>query len=214
MPRKVHDGRAIYLSHNDFGPLRSYYILPKLTDFGLAHNQKDPSMLNRHPIQPDDYRAPEVILGAGWTYSVDIWNLGVMMWNLLAPRDLFTRAFDDNGNYHPDAHLAEMIALLGPPPKGIVDREREGLEWNWSPAAQNAQGKLCTTASEGYGGPFFDEDDVKIEDTVKCLEGEQKDQFLTFALKMLQWLPENRKAAKELIEDPWLSDESIRRGGV
>lgn len=80
------------------------------------------------------------------------------MWNLLESWDLFTRAFDDNGNYHPNAHLAEMIALLGPPPKEIVDREREGLKWNWSPAAQNAQGKLCTTASEWYGGAFFDED--------------------------------------------------------
>lgn len=79
MPRKVHDGRAVYLSHSDFGPLRSYYILPKLTYFGLARDQKDPLMVNRHPIQPDDYRAPEVILGAGWTYSVDIWKLGAIV---------------------------------------------------------------------------------------------------------------------------------------
>jgi hypothetical protein len=33
----------------------------------------------RHPIQPDHYRASEVILGAGWTYSADIWNLGVLV---------------------------------------------------------------------------------------------------------------------------------------
>ena len=79
MPRKSGGGQTVYLSHNDFGPLRSYYILPKLTDFGLAHRQKDPSVLNRHPIQPDHYRAPEVILGAGWTYSADIWNLGVLV---------------------------------------------------------------------------------------------------------------------------------------
>lgn len=72
VPRKVKDSRTVYLSHNDFGSLRSCYILPTLTDFGLAHHQKDPSTMNRHPIQPDHYRAPEVILGAGWTYSVDI----------------------------------------------------------------------------------------------------------------------------------------------
>lgn len=55
---------------------------------------------------------------------------------------------------------------------------------------------------------------LSIEDTVKSLEGEQKDQFLPFARKMLQWLPNDRKTAKELIEDPWLSDESINRGGA
>jgi serine/threonine protein kinase len=79
MPRKTKDGYKVYVSHNDFGELRSYYILPKITDFGLAHHQDTTSVLNRHPIQPDEYRAPEVILGAGWAYSADIWNLGVLV---------------------------------------------------------------------------------------------------------------------------------------
>ena len=73
------DGRSIYLSHNDFGPLRSYYILPKITDFGLAQQQEETAQPQRHPVQTDHYRAPEVIMGAGWTYSIDIWNLGVMV---------------------------------------------------------------------------------------------------------------------------------------
>lgn len=55
--------------------------------------------------------------------------------------------------------------------------------------------------------------DLKIEDTVHALEGDQKAQFLEFAKKMLQWLPDDRNTAKQLIEDPWLSDDSIRRGG-
>lgn len=77
MPRKVQDGRLIYRSHNNFGPLRSSWVLPKIGDFGLAQYGKNE--LQRHPIQPDHYRAPEVILGAGWTYSADIWNLGVLV---------------------------------------------------------------------------------------------------------------------------------------
>lgn len=43
--------------------------------------------------------------------------------------------------------------------------------------------------------------DLRIEDTVNWLEGEQKNQFLSFARWKLQWLPD-RKTAKELIEDP------------
>ena len=50
---------------------------------------------------------------------------------------------------------------------------------------------------------------LRIEDTVTSPDGQQKDQFLSFARKMLQWLPDDRKTAKKLIEDPWLSDESI-----
>jgi serine/threonine protein kinase len=77
MPRKIRDGRAVYLSHNDFGSLRSTYVLPKIADFGLA--QHGSNEVQRHPIQSDHYRAHEVILGAGWTYSVDVWSLGVLV---------------------------------------------------------------------------------------------------------------------------------------
>ena len=78
MPRKVKDGRLIYLSHNDFGPLKSNLMLPKVVDFGLAQlgDQKEPLS---HPIQPPLYHAPEVLLGTSWTYSADIWNLGVLV---------------------------------------------------------------------------------------------------------------------------------------
>lgn len=76
VPRKEVDidGRTIYMSRdlrmpNDLGA-------PVLCDFGSAMlgNQYHTEF-----IQPDIYRAPEVILGVPWTYSVDIWNVGCMV---------------------------------------------------------------------------------------------------------------------------------------
>ena len=58
--------REIYLSHNDFGPLKSYMMIPKIADFGLAH-RGDADKPLRHPIQPPLYHAPEVLLGVPWT---------------------------------------------------------------------------------------------------------------------------------------------------
>ena len=78
MARKIKDGRVTYRSHNEFGSLKSIGILPKIADFGLAKRIID-SRRNIHPIQPDHYRAPEVVLGIGWSYSADIWNLGVLV---------------------------------------------------------------------------------------------------------------------------------------
>lgn len=49
-----------------------------------------------------------------------------------------------------------MVALLGPPPKELCDREKEGLGWKFRPEVENSEGKLCGSASEFYGGPFFD----------------------------------------------------------
>lgn len=78
MPRKRVGDRNIYLSHNNFGTLKSYWMLPKVADFGLAQ-QGDGEEPCRHPIQPPLYHAPEVLLGLPWSYSADIWNLGVLV---------------------------------------------------------------------------------------------------------------------------------------
>lgn len=215
IPRKIRDGRLIYQSHNDFGPLRSLYTLPKIADFGLAQrgNGSQPQI---YPIQPDHYRAPEVILGAGWTYSADIWNLGLLVWNLVENKDLFRMVHSGGEKYNSQAHLAEMIVLLGHPPNELFKREREGRKWRWKPAIENSEGKLCESASEFYEGPFFNLEGefiykhlipshLNLADSIVSLEGEDKRLFLEFVGKMLQWLPEDRKTAKELIEDPWLT---------
>lgn len=46
--------------------------------------------------------------------------------------------------------------------------------------------------------------DFTLENSITTLEGEDKELFLDFARKMLQWLPEDRWSAKQLLEHPWL----------
>ncbi len=36
------------------------------------------------------------------------------------------------------------------------------------------------------------------------LEGPYKEQFLQLMGKMLQWVPEDRQSARELLTDPWV----------
>ncbi len=48
-----------------------------------------------------------------------------------------------------------------------------------------------------------------LADSVLSIEGGDKQEFLNFVQKMLQWLPEKRKSAKELLEDPWLCPDSM-----
>lgn len=50
--------------------------------------------------------------------------------------------------------------------------------------------------------------DLSLAESVTSLEGEEKRLFLDFARKMLQWLPEDRKTAKELLQDTWLLSDS------
>ena len=43
-----------------------------------------------------------------------------------------------------------------------------------------------------------------LEEEEENLEGKEKVIFLQFLRKMIQWVPEERKSAKELMVDPWL----------
>lgn len=72
------NGRHVWESRPDFGPLRGGTGLLKISDFGAAVSGNVSQAWN-HDIQPREFCAPEVLLKAGWTYSADIWNLGIMV---------------------------------------------------------------------------------------------------------------------------------------
>lgn len=76
LPQKRYEDRTIYLSRNNYGQPKSVPGIVSITDFGLSVHG---DAFNNGCIQAEVYRAPEVILTAGWAYSADIWNLGVMV---------------------------------------------------------------------------------------------------------------------------------------
>lgn len=179
MLQKNRDGYSIYQSHNQFGPLRVQLspIIPIIADFGHAH-WIDDSQPQINPIQPDYYRAPEGILGTGWGSAADIWNLGVLvcampiefrfvmltrfyvqLWSMLegSATNLFTNIHSSEGNYIARNHFGQMIALLGPPPKEFILREHRMRSWNFAPAIEIDENKLCHKVYDFYHGPFFDE---------------------------------------------------------
>ncbi|OBT41362.1 hypothetical protein VE00_08199 [Pseudogymnoascus sp. WSF 3629] len=117
VPRKEVDvdGRTIHMSRELRIPNR--VDAPVLCDFGSA------MLGDQHHsefIQPNIYRAPEVILEAPWTYSVDIWNVGCMIWDIYEGGSLFTGQDPEFQKYRSRAHLAEIINLLGPPPSSLI----------------------------------------------------------------------------------------------
>lgn len=79
-PRKETDGRIIYVSR-ELG-IPSTLAEPVLCDFGAAvFGDRE----NVTDVQPDLYRAPEIILGIPWGYAIDIWNTGCLVRCSLLP---------------------------------------------------------------------------------------------------------------------------------
>lgn len=82
LPQKVTHERTIYLARNNYGKLVTPTGAVQITDFDLAVSGREN---HNGPIQVESYRAPEVILDVGYSYSADIWNFGVMV------RPVYTR---------------------------------------------------------------------------------------------------------------------------
>ena len=110
-----------------------------LSDFGSAVQGDE---RRNHDAQPNVYRSPEVMLKTDWSYPVDIWNVGVMVylpnplsisipctdqlgkqaWDLFEGNRLFYGNDPDGKGYSTRAHLAEVMGILGPPPLDMLQR--------------------------------------------------------------------------------------------
>lgn len=196
-PRKMRDshGRIIYKSCSDFGDAPDDAVISsaKITDIGLAVWGDE-----RHngPIQSNAFTAPEVILAAGWSYPADIWNLGVMLWDLFENFGLFDAIDTRPSHYHSDQHLGLMIALMGPPPHELLER-----------------GSTSATYFDEHGNfrqPKLIPEGFSFESSITRLKGEDKAIFIDFIKKMITWLPEDRWTAKQLLDHPWLSYQPSR----
>lgn len=75
-PMKIIDKTLTIYDSRKFGlPKGSLWGQPVLCDFGEARVGLHHTGL----IQPEVYRAPEVLFAMGWITSVDIWNVAVLV---------------------------------------------------------------------------------------------------------------------------------------
>lgn len=76
--KRIDESRTIYQSRQFRRPLRGKsYGLPILCDFGEARHGN--TQESGPFVQPNIYRAPEIIFEMAWGSPVDIWNLGALV---------------------------------------------------------------------------------------------------------------------------------------
>jgi len=86
-------------------------------------------------IQTRQYRSPEVILGAKWGASTDVWSMASMVFELITGDYLFD---PQSGTKYgkDDDHIAQIIELLGTFPKSLC------ISGKWSQEIFNRKGDL------------------------------------------------------------------------
>ncbi|EME82206.1 uncharacterized protein MYCFIDRAFT_188967 [Pseudocercospora fijiensis CIRAD86] len=182
--RKIDGDRIIYESRGLRMPKSTGR--PVLCDFGEARFGKSSYT---DDIQPYIYRAPEIILDIAWSYPADIWNVGVMAWDLFERSQLFNARGPD-GEQSSLYHLAQMVAILGPPPIEYLQRTETSRQHFETDGTWKAPASIPDRTLDTLEGR---------------LDGKENIIFLDFIRKMLQWVPEERHTAKQLLEDPWLT---------
>lgn len=100
-------------------------------------------------------------------------------------------AHDGNGESSSLHHMAEMVAVLGLPPLDYLQRTE--TSWEYFDKAGNWKGAVEIP-------------DISLESSEEQLRGDNKSLFLDLMRKMLQWVPQKRQTAKQLLNHSWLRE--------
>ncbi|MED6204056.1 hypothetical protein PIB30_005454 [Stylosanthes scabra] len=161
----------------------------KIVDFGnacWADNQFTDM------VQTRQYRAPEVILQAGYSFSIDMWSFACIAFEL-ATGDMLFNPRAGQGFSEDEDHLAMMMELLGKFPKKVA-----------------TSGAKCKDFFDRHG------DLKRIRRLKMCplkkllverYKFSEKDgnEFSEFLLALLDLSPEKRPTAQQCLQHPWLN---------
>uniref|UniRef100_A0A182YFP2 non-specific serine/threonine protein kinase n=1 Tax=Anopheles stephensi TaxID=30069 RepID=A0A182YFP2_ANOST len=143
-------------------------------------------------IQTRQYRSLEVIIGAGFDTSADIWSTACMAFEL-ATGDFLFEPFSGKDYCRDDDHIAHIIELLGPIPKRIA------LSGKNSSHAFNSKGMLKNiTGLKPWG---------LVDVLIEKYEWPEEDalEFSDFLKPMLDYDPRTRATAADCLRHSWLN---------
>jgi len=144
-------------------------------------------------IQTRQYRSPEVILGAKWGASTDVWSMASMVFELITGDYLFD---PQSGTKYgkDDDHIAQIIELLGTFPKSLC------ISGKWSQEIFNRKGDLRNIHRLRHWAlpdVLHEKYHFDVEDSKRISE---------FLLPMLELQPSERANAGGMANHPFLQN--------
>ncbi|XP_026445073.1 serine/threonine-protein kinase AFC3-like isoform X2 [Papaver somniferum] len=173
----------------------------KLIDFGsTVFDDKEHTSI----VSTRHYRAPEVILGLGWSFPCDLWSIGCILVELCSGNALFQ-------THENLEHLAMMERVFGPLPEHMArkaDRgaekyfrtSRRGTRLNWPEGAVSRESIRAVKKLD------------RLEDIVsQYVDCSWKSLFTDLLHRLLEYSPAERLTARQALDHPFFRDHIINR---
>lgn len=163
-------------------------VMVKICDMGngcWTHHHFTPE------IQTRQYRSPEVIIGADYNTSADVWSFACTIFEMVTGDFLFEPRKGQNYDKDDD-HLAQMMELLGRMPKNLA------LSGKNSKKFFDSKGHLRRIS----GLNFWPLKKVLVEKY--RIKEDEATALADFLLPMLSWNHESRASAQQMLKHPWL----------
>jgi len=162
-----------------------------LIDFGSATFEEE---YHANVVSTRHYRAPEIILGMGWSYPCDVWSIGCILVEFFTGEALFQ-------THENLEHLAMMEVVFGRVPDG-----------KWGRAANRAKPEYFTQGPRvNYPTPTTTRQSKKYVRAMKPLEALippnniVTSRFLDLLSHLLKWNPDERYTVKDALKHPFFA---------
>ncbi|KAJ3083067.1 dual specificity protein kinase kns1 [Quaeritorhiza haematococci] len=161
----------------------------RLIDFGSAIFEED---YHSSVVSTRHYRAPEIILGLGWSFPCDMWSIGCILVEFYTGDALFQT--HDNLE-----HLAMMEAVLGRTPENMVRSLGPSAARYYRNGRLDYPNADTVKSSRRYVRAMRPlKDFIRPHDNLTT-------QFFDLVQKMLKYDPTERITAREALKHPFLS---------
>ncbi|KAF5476688.1 hypothetical protein F2P56_003402 [Juglans regia] len=168
----------------------------KVIDFGsTTYERQDQNYI----VSTRHYRAPEVVLGLGWSYPCDIWSVGCIIVELCTGEALFQ-------THENLEHLAMMERVFGPLPQHMLKRvDRRADKYvrrgrlDWPDGATSRESIKAVMKLPRLQNLVMQHVDHSAGDLIHLLQG------------LLKYDPTDRLTARQALRHPFLSRDHVRR---